>query len=180
MKKIILMFLLLTFIFSCKGKKVIDKNLVESTKLVKENIYRISVFGVFSEENRVTIWYTEDSELKFNSKHFLTQKIKASSATQEVKFELKKDEILNKFRIRLAKDKTIKKVELDSIVITYNKEKIIVNPTNFFRYLKANKYVSFDSISPEINFYEKEINNIKIFDPFIISSPELNKLMFDL
>lgn len=182
MKKIILLLSLILFLSSCKNETKSQKivgPLKQKTTKVKENIYRLSLFGEFKEDNNFSFWFVEDARNKFNSKQYLNKKIRGVEARQEIVFELDKNVILEKFRLRLAKNSNNKEIKLDSMIISYNSKKLKIEPREYLKYLKVNKYVELDTV-PTIRFKKIEINKKFIFDPFIISNKKLVDELFNL
>ncbi|WP_282070216.1 hypothetical protein [Olleya namhaensis] len=182
MKKIFFLLSLILILNSCKDLKKTERvvePVEKKAKKVKENIYRLSLFGEFGTENRFSLWFVEDSNTKFNSKQYLSKKVSGIGGGQEVLFELKKNEILEKFRLRLAHNSENTEIKLDSLIISYNLKKLTIHPKEYLKYLKPNKYVELDTTSI-IRFKSIEINKKVIFDPFIISNDKLNDELFNL
>lgn len=185
MKRALLLIVTLVLSASCNDVKKAtpstenEKTAVEE-KRPKENIYRLHLYGVFEQSNRISFWFLEDQTSAFNSEQYLIKDVRGNTAAQQITFELPKDIYLEKFRLRPAIGKEIKNIRLDSLVVTYNNDRFTVTPENFVTYLVANQYVTMTPGSPILSFQEKEVNGALIYDPFIISSPDLNAQLISL
>lgn len=182
MKKLIILFTIISIV-SCKERtKDSPKNTIkeEFVKKVEDTIYKVALYGVFKEDIKQSMWFTEDQNENFDSKRYLIKSIVGSETAQEVLYEIPRGKFLEKFRIRPVDNKNIKSIRIDSFKIIYNDKSITIKPEDYIKSFKVNQYVKLDSISPYIHFQEKSINGKLIFDPFIISSDKLADHIFNL
>jgi len=187
MSKVIFFLIVIISINSCKNNskenKVINKQDIEQLEknekeVVKDDIYRVTITGVFSKKGLISMNYLENSNDKFNSQQYLIKHFEANISEQKITFELPKDVYLENFRIRpLYDDKSHSEIQISEINISINGYNLNIDQTNFFEFFKGNAYVNIEPNNPIITFKTNVINGREIFDPFIIGS---DKLVYEL
>ena len=182
MKKPILVLAVIgLIIISCKNEKPRNETIQKKEIKQKENVFRVTVNGIFTNDGYIGINYLDDRILKFNSDEYIAIKVKGSEIAQEIVFELPKKYYLEKFRLRPTyNNKHISKLYVNKIEISFNYNSILISPENIVKYIKPNQFVLITPNDPIIRFVEKTINKEVIFDPFLICTELLSDELMNL
>lgn len=173
MKKIILA-CLIVLSFACKNeeKKAIETEKPVKKEVVKDNIFRVFINIRVSEDDKFELYYVGDTpDGNFNVNERVAKYIKGSDDFQVVELSLPENIFPYKFRIDLGDNinKYETDIEIKSIIIQLNKEKIEIENELLSSFFQNNVYLE----KTPLGYKRKSVDNR--YDPFLISTPLLIK-----
>lgn len=175
MKKIIILLVLFVFI-SCKKNDKKEEHRdkkPEMENIVNDNIFKLVLNIKIEEDDKLEVYFAGiDPEIGYNANERVSKIVKGKNNFQNIEFLLPKDILPYYFRIDLGDGAYKQKspIEIKSVTIYLNKNKIVVNDTLINSFFEPNMYL--ESVNNGV-FNRNEIEGK--YDPYLESKPVLNK-----
>lgn len=173
MKNAIFFSLVIIFI-GCKNEKKYATDVVtskfENKQIIIDNLFKVIVDITILEDDRLQLFYVDDTpDGAFSAEKRLEYNVKGNNSSQKIQFTLPEMVFPFTFRLDLGENKFETLVKINSIELNYNSESIFIDNLVLEYFFQPNIYLE------KINsgFMRKIINGR--YDPFIASSPLLNK-----
>jgi len=143
MRKIILVFVVLTTLFACKSDKKNSNNEVATESKKQENILKVYIEFKTNKQDEFRIILNNIEVDEFQKMNIEAREIIPVTASYEKMNVTFFDNVFSKnFLIGLGNDK-LKELEINKIVISRGPNIVTVNKENIQDYFSPNKYVEF-------------------------------------
>ncbi|WP_395066899.1 hypothetical protein [Flavobacterium sp.] len=165
MKKIFLIALTSTTLFSCKN----EEKKVEAAP--EENTFVVTANMNVKEDDNFQIYYMETPGEPLDPNKYVSVSVKGKETPQDVVFKLPKDVVLADLRFDLGDNKKQKEIKLNNFKFEYLNKSFIVKDSLVDFYFGYNEQVVLDKKTGTATI--KEIANQQ-HDPLLLAKPTLN------
>jgi len=173
MKNIFCLILIL-IAFSCKkneNSKNSNQDLIE-TKNKEDDQFKVIIEAVVKEDDKFQLFYVDNSpDGIFSPEKRVVFNLKGGDTPQKIQFTLPEKVLPYKFRIDLGENNIETIVEIYDIKLQYNNRKILIDSLVLERFFQPNIYL--EKLN---NGYKRKVVDGRC-DPFLVSTPLLNKKM---
>lgn len=185
--KLIILVLLLLSCNNKKEQKPNDKQELEESVLrhinneanITDHFQVILKFKALENDN-FQLFYTEDYILDYKEKESISKGFLGKNRYQEIIFDLPKGISPVKYRLDLGSNSEQGIINIESFTIRYEKNEIFIPEDLISIYLTPNIYIEYNPDQKKFELTSIQSDNIKTYDPYFTSSPELVRLLLDL
>jgi hypothetical protein len=163
-KLIFLNVLLLGSLISCKNQE--EKKLIEE---VKANTFDVIVDLDIKKDDELILFYKDPSISFFDEKNTVYYGIKGKNEHQTIIFSVPEGVLPNDIRFDVSSKKDQEPIKINSITLSFQERKFIIDQKNLLKYFSPNEFINFDETTGNITFIKKGEN----FDPFFLTKPAI-------
>ena len=183
-KLILLVFsLFLSCINNEKGEKQeLEEGILRKIKNIAHITDHFQVILKFKalENDHFQLFYTQDYILNYTEEESISKGFLGKDEYQDIIFDLPKEILPVKYRLDLGSNDKQGIIIIESLTIRYEKNEIFIPENLITTYLVPNKCIEYNSTQNKFELTINQTDNIKIYDPYFTSSPELVRLLLDL
>ncbi len=154
-------YLVLVFFASCKNQR---------NEGAPESVFKITLEAKVNEDDKFQLFYVEDDvNNRYSAERRVTRTIEGKKEFQKIELSLPKGVFPQRFRIDVGENKINTAIEINTIVLSFKREKIVINNLTFERFFEPNIYLE----KNKKGYLRKTFKGR--YDPFLESTPLLNK-----
>lgn len=131
---------LLSLSIGCKDEKPAQ----EDNKIIKEEIFKVSMNLIVPKDDSLQVFYSEDLEGTYEEKNSVWAVVKGSDQEQVANFDLPPDVVPAHLRIDLGQNRDQKEIAIKSFKMEYLGAKFEVKDTMFFQYFQPVNQIDWD------------------------------------
>jgi hypothetical protein len=182
-----LILLVLSLFLSCinnekEKKQELEKSISRKIKNKADITDHFQVILKFKalENDHFQLFYTQDYILNYTEDDSISKEFLGKDEYQDIIFDLPKEILPVKYRLDIGSNEKQSMINIESLTIRYKKNEIFIPENLIATYLVPNKCIEYNSTQNNFELTITQTDNIKIYDPYFTSSPELVRLLLDL
>jgi len=188
MKNKIVLLIFAVALISCNQKKEKQKQAEEKVafevfrkhedSLKNTDHFQVDIEVLVSEADNFQLFYSDDYLLSFSPDKMITTRVDDKPEFQTIRFDLDVGVFPERFRFDLGSNQNQRRIQINSIAIRYENKEVVVPKDLFNQYFIPNEFINGHNGDYELFVIEKE--GKKTYDPFLLCSPELIRLIMRL
>lgn len=175
-KRLVLLFITLVAIVSCKDEKKPEATVAEAPKT--DNLFTVTLNATVLKDDSFQLYYRQVGINQYEEKNSLFVEFKGSPAPQDIVFRLPEDVIPEFIRLDFGVNKQQSVIKVNSFKMDYFGKEFKVDGVNFFNFLQvAETTMKLDKANATVTPFEKNGS----YDPITTSElglkTEIEKLV---